>query len=125
MSATLSRIDLWGYLGVVLSTIVLVGLLIFALLKLRAWYAESNAEPCDWQSSLTEYRQLEQEGLITREEFQRIKRQIISKTPSLKDDLKDPVSPSPPDVGETTPDASANSDDESHGADLEKSNDPN
>lgn len=80
-----SHIDVWGYSTVIISTLALCGLLVYIIFKVREHYMDEESEGCDWQTTLTEYRELEQKGLITKEEFQRIKQQIISGEPTLKD----------------------------------------
>ena len=115
MPNSLSRIDMWNYTWGVLSTLALVGLLTYILFKVREWYSEEDEEICDWQTSLTEYRQLKEQGLITAEEFQRIKQQIISRDPELQkpgresqsssDGSANPVEGSHEDVREESKDA--------------------
>lgn len=130
MPTSLSRIDLWSYAGSVVSTLALVFLLIFAAVKLRRWYGESDNGSCDWQTSLTEYRDLENQGLITSEEFQRIKRQIIAKSPDLntRPNLNEPLNLNKPknDIPQEgdyplTSNESADSSDQSPQVDQEKS----
>ena len=89
MPNSLTRIDMWNYTWGVLSTLALLGLLTYFIVKVRLWYTGDEEDSCDWQTTLTEFRQLEEKGLITREEFQRIKNQVISSNPSLIPAQKD------------------------------------
>lgn len=84
MPSTLSRVSLWDYTWGIATTLFLLGMLIAVFWKFREWYAESGSEACDWTDQLTEYRQLLENGQITQEEFQKIKKQIISRNPSLE-----------------------------------------
>lgn len=116
-----SHIDVWGYSTVIVSTLALCGLLVFVILKVREYYMDDESESCDWQTTLTEYRELEQKGLITSEEFQRIKQQLVSGEAALKqtalkpsitevktssDDSVNPVGDSQQDVQEESKDVS-------------------
>jgi len=83
MPRSLSSINLWDYTWGIVSTLALLVLLAIIVWKLREWYSDTEGEACDWQTSLTDYRELQQNGLITPEEFQKIKQRIISKDASL------------------------------------------
>ncbi len=86
MPNSISRIDFWSYAWGVLSTLLLFGAAAYVILKVRNQYLNDESEGCGWSTTLSEYQQLMERGLITKEEFQRIKKRLVSEVESVSGD---------------------------------------
>jgi len=89
-----------SYLLSVAALLVLLAVGIAIIVKVRSWLGESSGNPDHWESTLADYRNLRNKGVLNEEEYRKIRTLVEPRTrlgvPELRSRAWPPTDPAGP-----------------------------
>ena len=80
---------------------VVLGAGVFAVSRVRAWLRRSGDDPGDWEKTLVDWRNLRDEGVLTEEEYRKVRTLV---EPLTRIGTPDPATRHRPATGPSGPD---------------------